>query len=172
MVREQISFAVVDHELLASAKVRDADMRIGRQWFSALVLPAGVELPKSSAEKVARFKSAGGQVFREKDSGAGIDFNALAGVYKSGLLSVRSDRVVVGRFIRDGREILAFTNVAARPYVGAITAKNAKAWLVADPASGRIEPAKIDEAGRIALSLSSRGAVVLIGPPTTTTALR
>ncbi|MHC4890082.1 MAG: hypothetical protein ACYTEO_11550, partial [Planctomycetota bacterium] len=36
MVRGQISFAVVDHELLASAKVRDASMRIGRQRFSTL----------------------------------------------------------------------------------------------------------------------------------------
>ena len=39
-------------------------------------------------------------------------------------------------------------------------------WLVADPASGRIEPAKIDEAGRVAVSLPPRGAVVLIGPLT------
>jgi hypothetical protein len=182
MVRGQISFAVADHELLASAKVHDASpvrnpstgngagIWIKRQRFSELVLPAGVELPKSAAEKVARFKSVGGQVFREKDSGAGIDFNALAKVYESGLLSVRSDRVVLGRFVRDGRQILVVVNVAARPYAGGVSVKNGEAWLAADPVSGRIEPAKIHEAGRIALLLSPRSAVALIGPPTKTTA--
>ncbi len=107
-------------------------------------------------------------MFLEKGSGTGIDFKALAGVYESGLLSVRSDRIVVGRFVRDGREILAVINVAARPYVGAITAKNATAWLVTDPTSGRIDPAKTDEASRITVLLQSRGAVMLIGPLTTT----
>jgi hypothetical protein len=129
-----------------------------------------VELPKPTAETVDRFKAANGQLFREKDSGAGVDFNALAKVYESGLLSVRSDRVVVGRFVRDGREILAVVNVAARPYIGGVAVKNGEAWLVADPASGRIEPANIDEVGRVAVSLPSRGGVVLIGPLTKTTA--
>lgn len=187
MVRGQISFAVVDHELLAGAKVHDASpvrnsatgehpgkeglsnragMWIGRQRFSALVLPGGVELPKSAAEKVARFKSVGGQVFSEKGSGPGVDFKALATVCESGSLSVRTDRVVVGRFVRDGREILPVVNVAARPYIGGVAVKNGETWLVADPASGRIESAKTDEAGRVAVSLPSRSAVVLIGPPT------
>jgi len=163
---------VVDHELLAGAKVHDAGMWIGRQQFGAIVLPAGVELPKSAAEKVDRFKAAGGQVFGEKGPGAGVDFNALAGIYNSGLLSVRSDRVVVGRFVRDGMEILAVVNVAARPYIGGVAVKNGKTWLVADPASGRIEPAKTDEAGRVAVLLPPRGAVVLIGPQIKTTAPR
>lgn len=189
MVRRQISFAVVDHELLAGAKVRDAGpvrnsatgehpgkgeisngagMWIGRQQFGAIVLPAGVELPKSAAEKVDRFKAAGGQVFGEKGPGSGVDFNALAGIYNSGLLSVRSDRVVVGRFVRDGREILAVVNVAARPYIGGVAVKNGETWLVADPASGQIEPAKTDKVGRVAVLLPPRGAVVLIGPLTKT----
>lgn len=172
MVRGQISFAVVDHELLAGAKVHGAGMWIGRQQFGAIVLPAGVELPKSAAEKVDRFKAAGGQVFGEKGPGAGVDFNALAGIYNSGLLSVRSDRVVVGRFVRDGREILAVVNVAARPYIGGVAVKNGKMWLVADPASGRIEPAKTDKVGRVAVLLPPRGAVVLIGPLIKTTAPR
>jgi len=185
MVRRQISFAVVDHELLAGAKVQDAGtvrnsaigehpekgeisngavMWIGRQWFSTLVLPVGVELPKLAEEKIDRFKTAGGQVFQEKGSRMGIDFNALAGVYESGLLSVPTDRVVVGRFVRDGRELLAVVNVADRPYIGGIAVNKGESWLVADPASGRVEPAKIDEDGRVAVSLLSRGMVVLISP--------
>lgn len=164
MVKRQISFALVDHELLAGAEVRDAGICIGGQRFAALVLPAGVEMPNSAAKKVDRFEAAGGLVFRHRASGKGIDFSALAGVYESGALSVRTERVLVGRFVRDGRNILLVVNVAAKPYSGAIVVKNGVQWLVADPANGRIEHAKTDETGGIAVSLPSRGAVLLIGP--------
>jgi len=168
MVRRQISFAVVDHELLAGAEVRNSDLIIGPQRFQALVLPAGVELPKPVAKKLERFEDAGGQVFRAKASPPEIDFDTLAGIYESGVLSVKSDRIVVGRFVRDERDILLVVNVASKPYTGAVTAKNAAEWLVAEPAGGRLERAKVDEAGRISISLPPRGAVLLIGPRKTT----
>ncbi|MGB2809319.1 MAG: hypothetical protein WBC22_16375 [Sedimentisphaerales bacterium] len=164
MVRRQISFAMVDHELLAGAEVRDAGLWIGGQRFKALVLPAGVDLPKPVTEKLERFEDAGGQVFRAKASQPEIDFDTLAGIYESGVLSVKSDRIIVGRFVRDERDILLVVNVASKPYTGAVSAKNAAEWLVAEPAGGRLGKAKVDEAGRISLSLPPRGAVLLIGP--------
>ena len=164
MVRRQISFAVVDHELLARADVRDADLWIGGQRFQALVLPAGVDLPEPAAKKLGRFEDAGGQVFRAKASQPEIDFDTLAGIYESGVLSVKSDRIVVGRFVRDGRDILLVVNVASKPYTGAVTAKNAAEWLVAEPASGRLDRAKVNKTGQIAVSMPSRGAIFLIGP--------
>jgi hypothetical protein len=165
MVTRQIPFALVDHELLADAKVCSGGMWIGGQQFAALVLPAGVKLPASAAAKVDRFKAAGGRMFREKVSEPGIDFNALAGVYENGALSVRTERVVVGRFTRDGREMLLVVNVGTRPYTGKVAAKNEAGWLVADPASGKIERAKTDGTGEIVLSLPSYSTVLLIGPP-------
>jgi len=164
MVRRQISFAVVDHELLAGAEVRNSDLIIGPQRFQALVLPAGVELPEQAAKKLERFEDAGGQVFRAKASQPEIDFDTLAGIYESGALSVKSDRIIVGRFVRDERDILLVVNVAAKTYTGAVKVAKAAKWVVAEPVSGRLEQAKVDEAGQISISLPPRGAVLLIGP--------
>ncbi|MDH4242055.1 MAG: hypothetical protein OEW48_21040, partial [Phycisphaerae bacterium] len=164
MVRRQISFALVDHELLAHADIRDAGLWIGGQGFKALVLPAGLELPKPVTEKLESFEYTGGQVFRAKASQPEIDFDTPAGIYENGALSVKSDRIVVGRFVRDERDILLVVNVGEKPYIGAVASKNAAEWLVAEPASGRLERAKVDEAGQISISLPPRGAVLLIGP--------
>jgi len=164
MVTRQISFAIVDHELLAGAEVRDSGLLIGPQQFSALVLPAGVDLPKPAAEKLEWFKAAGGRVIKAKPSLSGDDFNTLAGVYENGALSIQSDRIIVGRFVRDGRDILLVVNVAAKPYTGAISVTNATKWLVAEPAGGRLERAKVNENGQITVSLLPRGSVLLIGP--------
>jgi len=164
MVRRQISFAVVDHEFLAGAEVRDSGLWIGGQRFKALVLPAGVELPKPATEKLAQFEDAGGQVFRAKASQVEVDFTKPASIYESGALSVKSDRIVVGRFVRDERDILLVVNVGAKPYIGEVTAKNAADWLVAEPGSGRLEQVRVVEAGQISISLPPRGSVLLIGP--------
>jgi hypothetical protein len=164
MVRRQISFAVVDHELLSGAEVRNSDLIIGPQRFEALVLPAGVELPELVAKKLKRFEDVGGQVFRAKASQPEIDFDTLAGIYESGALSEKSDRIIVGRFVRDGRDILLVVNVAAKLYTGAVKAAKTSEWLVAEPASGRLGKAKVDGAGQISISLPPRGAVLLIGP--------
>lgn len=164
MVAGQISFAVVDHDLLDNAEVRNSDLIIGPQRFKALVLPTGVELPEQAAAKLKQFEGAGGRVFRAKASQPEADFSKLAGVYESGALSVKSDRIIVGRFVRDERDILLVVNVASKPYTGAVTAKNAAEWLVAELASGRLDKAKVVEAGQISISLPPRGAVLLIGP--------
>ncbi len=164
MVRRQISFAVVDHELLAGAEVRDSDLIIGPQRFQALVLPAGVDLPKPAAKKLERFEDAGGQVFRAEPSMSETDFGTLAGIYESGTLSIKSDRIIVGRFVRDERDILLVVNVAAKTYTGAVKVIKAAEWVVAEPAGGRLKQAKVDEDGQIAVSLPPHGAVLLIGP--------
>ena len=164
MVAGQIPFAVVDHELLAGAEVRNSDLIIGPQRFKALVLPTDVELPEPVAKKLGRFEDAGGRIFRAEPSLSETDFGTIAGVYESGALSIKSDRVIVGRFVRDGRDILLVVNVAAKTYTGAVKAVKAAEWLVAEPADGRLERAKAKEDGRIAVSLPKHGAVLLIGP--------
>ncbi|MBW8040756.1 MAG: hypothetical protein FVQ85_12230 [Planctomycetes bacterium] len=164
MVKRQIPFAIVDHELLAGADVSGAGLRIGAQRFRALVLPGGVELPKPASDKVELFRASGGHVFRAKTSQPEIDFNVLASTYTSGALSVKSDRIIVGRFVRDGRYILLIVNVGAKPYIGAVAAQNSAQWLVAEPDSGHLERSKVAEAGQISVSLAPRGAVMLIGP--------
>lgn len=171
MLERQIPFAVVDHELLAGAEVRNSDLTIGPQRFKALVLPMGVELPEPVAKKLEQFKDSGGRIFRAEPSLSDADFRTLARIYENGTLSVKSDRIIVGRFIRDNRDILLVVNVAAKPYTGAVRVANAaNKWVVAEPAGGRLKQAKGDGAELIAVSLPSCGAVLLIGPRKTTAA--
>jgi hypothetical protein len=161
--RKQISFALIDHELLAAAEVRQGRIVVNGRSFDALILPAGVELPKSAAEKMNLFKSSGGKILADGADG-NAQMDALAALYGSGALSSPSERIVVGRFVRGGKDILLIVNVAAKEYNGAVTAQNASAWLAADPASGRIGPAAADSNGNIVLSMPPRTALLLIGP--------
>lgn len=164
MVTRQISFGLVDHELLANAQIRDSDLIVGPQRFKALVLPAGVELPEQAAQKLKKFEDAGGRIFGAEPSLSDADFGKLAGIYQNGALNVKSDRIIVGRFERDERYILLVVNVSSRPYTGTVKAATAAEWIIAKPSSGRLERAKVTEAGRIAVTLPPRGAVLLIGP--------
>lgn len=161
--RRQVSFALIDHELLAAAEVREGRIVVNGLAFDALVLPAGVEMPKSAAEKMNLFKASGGKVLADGADG-NAQMDALAALYGSGALGSPNNRIVVGRFVRDGKDILLIVNVAAEEYNGAVTAQNASAWLAADPVSGRIGPAATDGNGNIVLSMPPRTALLLVGP--------
>lgn len=167
MVKKQISFAVVDHELLASAEIRNKDIWLARQRFEALVLPAAVELPKAAEAVVKQLKKNGGKVIPDNILGQAIDFDSLDSVYASGRLLVPNDQIIVGRFSRQGREILIFVNVGSEPYSGRISGGNSVQWLIAHPDSGQIERITTDESGRMAISVPSHGVILLIGNPQT-----
>jgi len=163
MVKEQISFSVVDHELLASAKIHDKDIWIAGQRFEALVLPAAVELPGPVRTVVELFKAIGGKVLLDHTSGQTIDFGSLGSIYASGRLALPNDQMIVGRFSRQGRDILILVNVGSNPYSGRISGGNNTQWLIAYPDSGQIERIKIDESGRMAVSVPSHGVILIIG---------
>jgi hypothetical protein len=167
MTERQISFAVIGHEMLAKAQVRNTDLMIAAQRFRALVLPVGVDLPEQATQKLKRFEDAGGWIFRARPSLSDANFGKLAGIYKNGVLSIKSDRLIVGRFIRDERNILLVVNVAAKPYTGAVKVAEKAEWIIAEPAGGQIENAQINENGWIALSLPAHGSMLLIGPSKT-----
>ncbi len=163
MTRGQISFAIADHETLATGRVQGDAIDIGKGRFRAIVLPAGVELPSPAEQQVKRFEAGGGRVFRATPS-AKVDLASVATTCASGLVSPAADRIVVGRFTRAGREIVVVVNVGRADYNGAMTARDAAKWIVGDPAAGTIEPVKADQQGRIALSLPPRAARIVIGP--------
>lgn len=164
MTRGQISFALADHEMLATGRVQGDTIRIGDGNFKAIVLPAGVELLPAAEQQVRRFEDGGGRVLRATPS-AKLDLAPLTAIYDSGLVSPTAERVVVGRFTRAGREMVLAVNVASTGYEGAMTAGDAANWIVGDPAIGAVEPIKADQQGRIVLSLPPRAARVFIGPP-------
>jgi hypothetical protein len=162
MVRRQVTFALADHELLSRADVRGSQLNIRGNRFEAIVLPAGVVLPETAREKIEQFRSNGGIVIQPAAQGAGIDFKKLSGLYADGSLSTPNDRIVLGRFRRDGREILILVNVSSEPYNGKIVCRKSEAWLAADPGTGRIDRATTD-AGKVTVSLKPRSAIFLIG---------
>jgi hypothetical protein len=167
MVKKQISFAVVDHESLASAEAIEKGSQVAGQRFEALVLPAEVELPEQAAAVVEKFKASGGKVIQDKTSEQTINFDSLDGVYAGGRLLEPNDRIIAGRFRRDGRDILILVNVADKPYSGRISGENSAQWLVAHPDNGNIERITTDESGRMAISIPSHGVILLIGDPQT-----
>lgn len=163
MTRGQISFALADHEILASARVRDKQLCAGERCFDALVLPADVELPAPAQANVRRFEAAGGRVLRDApDEKIGLD--ALTALYDSGLTDDPQERIVVGRFARDGREIVLVVNVAAAPCAFELSAPQAEKWIVTDPATGTMGPVSTDRPQWIPLSLPARATRILVGP--------
>ena len=171
MVRRQVAFTLADHELMSQADVKGAQLNIRENRFGALVLPAGAMLPETAMEKIEQFRSNGGIVIQPRKQGAGIDFEKLSGLYAGGLLSIPNDRIVLGRFRRDGREILILVNVFSEPYQGGISYRKSAGWLAADPGTGRIGKAVIDAEGKIKISLKPHSAIFLIGIPLTATGI-
>ncbi|HCO96755.1 MAG TPA: hypothetical protein DIU00_22920, partial [Phycisphaerales bacterium] len=152
MVRRQVAFTLADHELMSQADVKGAQLNVRGHRFGALVLPAGAMLPETAMEKIEQFRSNGGIVIQPGKQGAGIDFEKLSGLYAGGLLSIPNDRIVLGRFRRDGREILILVNVSSEPYQGGISCRKSAGWLAADPGTGCINKAVIDAEGKIKIS--------------------
>jgi hypothetical protein len=163
MTRAQISFTLADHEVLAGARVSGDRLGVNDLRFSAVVLPAEVELPSGAAATLGRFEANGGQVLRDA-TGAKVGLAPLAQAYKTGILNERADRLVVGRFTRAGRELIMVVNVGTAACERAISAPNAAKWLVADPGAGTIEPVGTHEQSRIPVSLPGRATRVFIGP--------
>lgn len=168
MVRRQVAFALADHELLSRADVRGSQLNVRGHRFGALVLPAGAMLPETAMEKIEQFRSNGGVVIQPAKQGTGIDFKKLSGLYAGGSLSTPNDRIILGSFRRDGREILILVNVSSEPYNGDIACRKSAAWLAADPGTGRVDRAATD-AGKVKISLKPRSAIFLIGEPLTET---
>ena len=61
--RNQIPFALIDHERLAAAKVAgDGSLAIGNHRFRTLLLPTDAELPPPAAKVVDQWRQKGGRV--------------------------------------------------------------------------------------------------------------
>ena len=156
MTRGQVSFVLADQEVLASARLEGDGLCIGEQRFSTVVLPTEVALPADAAGVLERFAAGGGRVVREAAQ--------VAGAYENGRLDEAAERLVMGRFVREGRELIVVVNVGNAPCARAMSAKNAAKWVVADPGTGTIEAAEAGGRNRIAVSLPAGATRVYIGP--------
>jgi hypothetical protein len=155
---------LIDHENLARAKVHpDGDLLIGSQRYGSLILPAGVDLPNPAAAIVAAFSEAGGRVLRD---GAGNDIVSSTALLDALGTTARirpgSERIVLGRFTRDGRDVLVIVNVGDEVYKGALSPTTRGDWLTLNPATGAVEQTKSNENGRISLVLESHQTRVFV----------
>jgi hypothetical protein len=164
MQRNQIPFALVDHEHLAAAKAIDGgSLEIKGHRFSSLVLPSDVQLPPAAGEAIARFKRKGGRVLSEGAAEGPLPAAKLTEAVRPAFSVLpASEKIVLGSFVRDRRRILLVLNVDTQAYQGELTADTAKPWLILDPASGGTRPAEMPDRARIRLALEPSQAVLLI----------
>jgi hypothetical protein len=165
MTRGQVSFALADHEVLAGARLEGDELCVGEQRFNTVVLPVEVTLPAGVADALERFAGGGGHVLRD-GAGSRIDTAVVARAYENGRLDEAAERLVMGRFVRAGREMIVVVNVGDRLCERMMSAGNAAKWVVADPATGTMEAAQAGGRNRIAVSLPGRATRVYIGPAT------
>ncbi|NQT40469.1 MAG: hypothetical protein HQ581_23445 [Planctomycetes bacterium] len=163
--RSQIPFTLIDHENLEQADVQaDGTLSIGGRRYVSLVLSADVELPQPAAAIVKRFSQAGGRVLRDGVGDAASSTVALtAAMQPAAKIDPASVRIVLGRFTRDGREIVLVVNVGSQAYEGRLSVPASGDWLSLDPASGAVERAEVDEKGDIPLVLKGRQTRLLVG---------
>lgn len=165
--RTQTSFTLIDHECLGRATIGDdGRLAIGARRFESLVLPVDVELPAAAAEVVQRFRQAGGNVVRDKQTAVMLSPPPMETVRSTCRIEPANDNIALGRFTRQGRTILLIVNVAPTRYEGRLsTTTGASRWTQADPASGAITTPTTDTRGRVLLRLEPRRAVLLIERP-------
>ncbi len=162
--RSQVPFTVIDHELLAACQVGSpSSLTIGGVTYSALVLPQGVQLPAAAAEVVRQFEQQGGQVVRD-DAGQGTPSasSLVTALGTRSLVEPSSPQIALGRFHRDGREILLLVNVSKQPYAGTLHSTAAASGLLLDPASGQSKAVTADEEGRVPLQLEPRACRIYV----------
>jgi hypothetical protein len=161
LLRSQVPFALADHEFLAKARVlRDGTLAIKDQRFGAIVVPQDVEFPADAAKVVERFRGKGGKVIADEGNlGAPALCEALRPPFR---LTPASDRIVLSRFLRDGRQVLLLVNVGRQPYAGGLAVEGKSTWLALDPATGSAVPAEGDAGGLIRLTLAPRRALLLL----------
>jgi hypothetical protein len=158
--RHQVPCCLIDHEFLASAQVTDdGRIRIQGRPYRTILLPEGSELPPPAAAVVEAFRARGGQVLVDRPETRGSLLEQVPRPYR---VSPASDRLTLGRFVRDGREILLLVNVGREAYRGQLSGETRGRWTALDPATGEIRGCDLDEAGRLPVSLAARQSILLL----------
>ncbi len=162
--RAQVPFTLVDHDHLASATVDEAGaLVIGGQKYRTLILPQGVQLTASAAAVAEQLRSAGGRVLRDAtDAATGAAEQLLPSLRPVVTLAETNPRLALGRFHRDGYEIVLVVNVGQEGCQSRLQMPPAERWLSLDPTTGAISSVTPDDAGRLPLTLGARQSRILV----------
>ncbi len=164
LTRNQAPFCLVDHDFLAGASVRsDGRLMLKGRAFRAIALPEGVVLPPAAARVVARFEAKGGLVLRDTAAQRLAGDRLRSALKPEVRLAEASSQVVLGRFVRNGRQVLLAVNVSRAAYSGALEVARQGQWTQMDPATGQTGAAAVT-GNSIALTLAPRQTVLLVGP--------
>lgn len=156
--RNQIPFSLIDHEHLAATTVQDdGTLAICDQRYATLILPEDTELPTPAEAVVRTFRGQGGRLIVDRSDAQELLLEQLQPEY---WISPQSEKIALGRFLRDGRRILLIVNVGSKEFNGHLAGQTAGQWQAMDPATGAIRRCEEDEAGNIPLALTGRQAVL------------
>ena len=158
--RRQIPFSLIDHEHLAGATAKpNGTLVIHDQRYKALILPEGSELPPPARAVADAFCRHGGRIIADRSEAQQSLLEQLQPEFR---IAPVSERIALGQFIRDGRQILLAVNVGRQAYDGHLTGQTSGIWHTMDPSTGAIVRCEKDEAGHISLKLAGRQAVLLV----------
>ena len=163
--RNQVPFALVDHEFLAAASVRpDGSLAVAGRQFRWLVVPEDAQLPPAAAKIVAEARAKGLCVLSDGPKSERLSAGRLLEqIRPSCRLAPASEQVALGRFARDEQTVFLLVNVGQAAYQGDLSAGGAGHWTSLDPASGSIHAVKTNDTGRLPLALAPRQAILLVG---------
>ena len=163
--RNQIPFVLIDHEHLARAEFdADGGMVIQGRRYRSILLPEGVELPREASNRLDKLRQQSAtSVWQDGNDGSPPD---VASIRRTAHLDLSIDppsaHIVLGRFRRDGREVLLLVNVAREAYQGVLAGSQGKTWLELDPANGSTRQADADAQGAVSLRLAPRESRLLV----------
>ena len=140
LTRTQIPFTIIDTEFLLKTELKDGELDIAGSRFHTLALP-DVELPKSVTEKAESLRQKGFRVL--------IDKRDEITIPNAPKLEPANTKIVLGRFRRDGDEILILMNADINnAYEGRLNNVTGTQGFILDPQTGDRTP--FDPAIRLA----------------------
>ncbi|GAB4132496.1 hypothetical protein [Thermopirellula anaerolimosa] len=160
--RRQIPFVLTDHDFLAAGKVTpEGRLHLGGVELSALLVPMDAELPPEAAKVVAEWEAAGGKVIRDNaERPIGVN-NVRSEVVPDVVVEPADDALTLGRFSRNGRDILLLVNVGRSEWSGRVRSSKSGAWLVLNPHSAESESRGADAEG-VSITLPPRETRILV----------
>ncbi|MGQ9604670.1 MAG: hypothetical protein ACUVTW_00585 [Thermogutta sp.] len=160
--RRQIPFVLVDHEFFAAGRVTaEGKLRLGGAELSALLLPSSAELPPDAAKVAADWRAAGGKVIQDTAAQPiGVN-NVRDAVTPDIVVEPPEDALTLGRFTRDGREILLLVNVGSSEWTGHVRSPKLGTWQILNPHSATAEYREVGAEG-LSLTLPPREARILV----------
>lgn len=161
LARRQVPFLLIDHRYLAQARVDAGCLCLGNAAISCLVLPAGVELPAEAERTVSQFASTGGRVVRDSPQEPITPATVRSRVLPKVVVEPAVDELVLGAFVREGRQIFMLVNVGTNPWSGTLLPAGEEPWWRLDPHTGQMECVSPQE-GRLGVELPPQRSVILI----------